>query len=171
MMVSVVGRHIFDQKCVLKVNLSSQTLDLFHNERIQKSYPVSTAKNGSGEQFGSECTPRGYHRIRVKIGAGAPTGAVFVGRRQTGEVFNSHLDQQYPGRDWILSRIMWLSGLEPGKNRFGTVDTSWRYIYIHGSPDYGVAGYPDSHGCIRMKNRDIVDLFDRVDPNTLVIIK
>jgi lipoprotein-anchoring transpeptidase ErfK/SrfK len=155
----------------LNVLIAAQRLDLLENNRVLRSYPVSTARNGPGEKSGSECTPRGLHQVRARIGAGAPIDSVFVGRRPTGEIYSADLDRKYPDRDWILSRILWLSGLEPGRNRFGAVDTAGRYIYIHGSPDHLVQGFPDSHGCIRMKNADIIELFDRVPAGTRVWIE
>jgi L,D-transpeptidase YbiS len=149
------------------------TIDLDRQElRFEGTvYPVSTSKRGPGEMNGSLCTPRGKHIVRAKIGAGQPLGAVFVRRRPTGEVWTPELHAQYPGRDWILSRILWLSGCEPGRNRLGDVDTMRRYIYIHGSPDSAEMGKPGSIGCIRMRNRDIVDLFERVPPYTAVDLK
>jgi len=131
---------------------------------------VSTATNGAGEQQGSECTPRGVHRVRAKIGAGCVINTVFRGRRPTGEVYDAKLAQQFPGRDWILSRILWLCGMEPGRNRLGDVDTMRRYIYIHGTPDHVMLGQPGSHGCIRMANADVMRLFDLVDVGTRVEI-
>jgi lipoprotein-anchoring transpeptidase ErfK/SrfK len=136
-----------------------------------RAYLVSTAKRGVGEKNGSLCTPRGSHIIRAKIGAGQPLGAVFVRRRPTGEVWTPQLHAQYPGRDWILTRILWLSGCEPGKNRLGELDTMRRYIYIHGSHDMAEMGKPGSIGCVRMRSPDIVELFDRVPPYTPVEIK
>jgi len=136
-----------------------------------KTYSVSTAKNGPGEKNGSLCTPRGRHIVRAKIGAGQPTGTVFVRRRPTGEVWTQELHAKYPGRDWILTRILWLSGREPGRNRLGDVDTMRRYIYIHGSPDSAEMGKPGSIGCVRMHNRDIVELFDLVPPYAEVEIR
>lgn len=133
-------------------------------------YSVSTAKNGAGETEGSACTPRGLHVIRAKIGAGQKDGAVFVGRRPTGEVYSSQLAARHPERDWILSRILWLCGQEPGRNRYGQVDTMRRYIYIHGCPDECPIGVPASHGCIRMRNADIIELFDLVSAGTQVFI-
>jgi lipoprotein-anchoring transpeptidase ErfK/SrfK len=132
---------------------------------------VSTARNGAGERIDSECTPRGHHQIRAKIGAGQPINAVFVSRRPTGEIYSSALRTAYPGRDWILTRILWLSGLEPGRNRLGDVDTMRRYVYMHGCPDDDAMGVPGSRGCIKMRNRDIIRLFDLVNPGTLVAIK
>lgn len=149
------------------------TIDL-HAQKLTfqgKTYLVSTAKNGPGEENGSFCTPRGRHIVRAKIGAGQPLGAVFVRRRPTGEVWTPDMHERYPGRDWILTRILWLSGREPGRNRLGEVDTMRRYIYIHGCPDSVELGKPGSIGCVRMRNRDIVELFDRVAPYTPVDIR
>ncbi len=136
-----------------------------------KAYAVSTSKNGLGETNGSFCTPRGRHIVRAKIGAGQPVNAVFVRRRPTGELWTPELHAAYPGRDWILTRILWLSGCEPGFNRLREVDTMRRYIYIHGTPDTTDLGRPGSIGCIRMRNADIVELFDLVPPYTPVDIK
>jgi lipoprotein-anchoring transpeptidase ErfK/SrfK len=136
-----------------------------------KIYSVSTAKNGPGEKNGSFCTPRGSHIVRAKIGAGQPVNTVFVRRRPTGEVWSPELHAKYPGRDWMLTRLLWLSGCQPGFNRLGDVDTMRRYIYIHGSPDTAQMGKPGSIGCIRMRNRDVVELFERVAPYTPVEIR
>jgi L,D-transpeptidase YbiS len=135
-----------------------------------KTYSVSTSKFGPGEQNGSFRTPRGSHIVRAKIGAGQPLGSVFVRRRPTGEVWTPEMHERYPGRDWILTRILWLSGREPGRNRLGDVDTMRRYVYIHGCPDSAEMGKPGSIGCIRMRNRDIAALFDLIPPYTGVII-
>ena len=131
---------------------------------------IATATNGPGESFGSECTPRGSHKVRAKIGAGCQENAVFVARRFTGEVFSESMRQEYPDRDWILTRIMWLSGLEPGKNRLGSVDTMRRYIYIHGCPDSDPMAIPSSHGCIKMRNNQVIELFEIIDVGTKVYI-
>jgi lipoprotein-anchoring transpeptidase ErfK/SrfK len=136
-----------------------------------KRFAVSTAKNGLGELNGSFCTPRGRHIVRAKIGAGAPLGAVFVRRRPTGEVWTPELHAKYPGRDWMLTRLLWLSGCEVGRNRLGGVDTMRRMIYIHGAPDSAEMGKPGSHGCIRMRNADVAELFDLVPPYALVEIR
>ncbi len=154
----------------LKLSLSQQQLLLLEDNRPLRSYPVSTALNGPGEREGSGCTPRGRHYIRARIGDGLPENAVFVGRRFTGEIYDAALAAAHPGRDWILTRILWLSGLEPGRNRLGQVDTMRRYIYIHGTPDTEPMGVPASHGCIRMRNDAIMDLFDRVAAGTPVTI-
>ncbi|MCQ8103982.1 L,D-transpeptidase [Methylomonas sp. SURF-2] len=157
-------------KRALDIGIVNQQLSLLENGRILKCYPVSTAKNGPGQLRGSECTPTGRHRIRAKIGAGAPINSVFVGRRPTGEIYGPELAARHPGRDWILSRILWLGGLEPGFNRYGEVDTGWRYIYIHGSPDEWGLDKPESHGCIRMRNADVIELFESIDAGCPVLI-
>ncbi len=155
----------------IHVSVADQTLRLVDEVgTLICAYPISTALAGVGEVFGSFQTPRGQHIIRAKIGAGLPENTVFVRRRPTGEVWTPELGQQYPGRDWILTRILWLSGCLPGFNRLGCVDTMRRYIYIHGSPDLAEMGVPGSHGCLRMRNADIVDLFDRVPCYTAVDI-
>lgn len=150
------------------VSLPAQQLLLYERGILLRCYSVSTALNGPGENNGSYCTPRGHHQIRAKIGAACPENTVFVRRRATGEVWTAELAARFPGRDWMLTRIMWLSGLEPGFNRLGCVDTMRRYIYLHGSPDSVQMGAPGSIGCIRMRNRDIVELFDLVPVGTAV---
>jgi lipoprotein-anchoring transpeptidase ErfK/SrfK len=156
----------------VEVSIPAQTLTLFDDAgRIVRRYLVSTAANGPGEQRGSHCTPRGRHVVRAKIGAGAALNTVFVGRRPTGEMWSHELAARFPGRDWMLTRILWLSGCEPGFNRLGDVDTMRRYIYIHGSPDTAPMGTPGSIGCVRMRNYEIVELFDLVPAGTQVEIK
>lgn len=149
-------------KVQIQVDTDRQVLRLSQADRDTLIYPVSTAKMGLGEGFGSFKTPRGRHIIRAKIGQGVPLNGVFVGRRFTHEIYSNQLQQEFPDRDWILSRILWLSGIELGINRLGAVDTMRRYIYIHGTPDTEPMGIPCSHGCIRMRNEDIVDVFERV---------
>lgn len=158
-------------RCWIRIGLRSQTLTLGRGEDEVAKYTVSTARNGPGEQSGSERTPRGGHVVRARIGAGLPPGAVLVGRRPTGEVWSPELAALHPDRDWILSRILWLSGTEPGRNRLGELDTMRRYIYIHGTPDSEPMGVAASHGCIRMRNYDVIDLFDRVPVGTPVDIR
>ncbi len=152
------------------MDLRSQRLLLLEGDRVLRAFPVSTATKGAGEQEGSEQTPRGRHEIRAKIGAGEPAGADFAGRRATGEICSSDLVSAEPERDWILSRILWLRGLEVGRNRLGRVDSMRRYIYIHGTPDEASIGTPASHGCIRMRNADVVELFEMVTPGTVIEI-
>lgn len=155
----------------IQISIPDQTLTLLDDhDKLLRSYRVSTASRGPGEQRGSNCTPRGKHIIRAKIGAGAPSGTVFIGRRPTGEIHTPELAAEHPGRDWILTRILWLSGCEPGLNRLGEVDTMRRYIYIHGCPDSAPMGVPLSIGCVRMRNADIIELFDLVPAGTPVDI-
>lgn len=155
----------------IEISISLQTLTLFDDAKgVKARYNVSTAANGAGCERDSGCTPLGQHVIRAKIGAGADLNAVFVGRRPTGEICTPELMQIFPERDWILTRILWLSGTELGINRLGNVDTMQRYIYIHGAPDNAEMGRPCSHGCIRMRNADIVALFDMVAVGTSVLI-
>jgi predicted GNAT family N-acyltransferase len=155
----------------IRISLPQQSLEL-HDERgtLLRRHPVSTARNGAGEQNGSFCTPRGRHIIRAKVGAGETANTVFVRRRPTGEVWTPQLAEQFPERDWILTRILWLSGKEPGRNRLGEVDTMRRYIYLHGAPDTVALGTPGSIGCVRMRNQDIIELFDLVPVQTPVDI-
>ena len=155
----------------IHISLSEQRLRLWEKGTLIGDYPVSTAAKGSGEQLGSGKTPRGWHRIRAKIGAGCETGTVFIARRPTGEHYSPALAAKQPQRDWILTRILWLCGSEPGKNRLGNVDTQRRFIYIHGSPDSAIMGKAASHGCVRMRNQDVIELFDRVAPGLPVLIE
>lgn len=152
------------------VSVAQQQLGLWDGSTLLRSYPVSTAVNGMGELNGSGCTPRGLHRVRAKVGAGCDADTVFVGRRPTGEQYSPELAAQHPGRDWILCRLLWLTGCEPGVNRGGAVDTLRRYIYLHGCPDGTPLGVPASHGCVRMANADVMDLFDCVAVGTPVHI-
>ena len=152
-------------------HVPSQTLTVLENDLELKKYSVSTAFLGVGEERNSFKTPRGKHIIRAKIGKDAPHNAVFVGRRWTGEIYSPELKKQFPDRDWMLTRILWLSGLEVGKNRLGLCDSMQRYIYIHGSPDESQMGVPISHGCIRMRNSDIIELFDWVPAGITIMIE
>ncbi len=154
----------------IEINLMEQRLRYFRETICQHSYLISSAKKGGGECSGSEKTPRGKHYIRAKIGAGLPVGAVFVGRRFSGEHYSDRLARTFPDRDWILTRILWLCGAEPGLNRLGGVDSMRRYIYIHGTPDSEPMGVPKSHGCIRMRNKNVIELFESVSIGCPVII-
>lgn len=155
----------------IEISIPAQSLTLFDDTGgVKARYAISTAANGAGCEKNSGCTPLGQHIIRAKIGAGAPLNAVFVGRRATGEIWSPQLAAQYPQRDWILTRILWLSGAEVGKNRLGNVDSMQRYIYIHGTPDTEPMGVPCSHGCVRMHNQDLIELFDLVEAGTPVVI-
>ncbi len=155
----------------LYVSITRQELSVMDNNQLIKNYRISTAKNGAGELANSEKTPCGMHKIRAKIGKDCPINTVFVGRRPTGEIFTPELKKNNPDRDWILTRILWLSGLERGKNRLGDRDTMRRYIYIHGTPEEVTMGIPGSKGCIRMKNNDLIELFDMIACYTMVHIE
>lgn len=156
----------------LALDIPTQWMQLYDDRDVLiRRYRVSTARNGSGEQRGSYRTPRGRHVIRARIGAGVSANTVFVRRRPTGECWSPELAASHPGRDWILTRILWLSGCEPGFNRLGEVDTMRRFIYLHGSPDTAEMGVPGSIGCVRMRNRDIIELFDLVSAGTPVDIR
>ncbi len=146
----------------IEIGLGAQELRLLDGARVVRRYAVSTARNGAGERNGSLCTPRGRHIVRAKIGAGQPLNAVFVRRRPTGEIWTPELHARYPGRDWILTRILWLSGREPGRNRLGEVDTMRRYIYLHGTHELAEMGKPGSIGCVRMRGAEILELFGLV---------
>lgn len=158
----------------LSISIPRQRLYLLEStpdgDNLLREYPVSTAANGPGETSGSYCTPRGRHRIAHKIGADQPLHAVFKARVPTGDIWTPQWAAAHPGEDWILSRILWLEGLEPGRNQGGSVDTKARYIYIHGTGEEHRIGTPVSHGCIRMRNADVVDLFERVEAGTPVEI-
>lgn len=155
----------------IEISITQQLLTLFDDlGTVQARYSISSAANGVGCMKDSNCTPLGKHVIRAKIGTAATPNTVFVGRRPTGEIYTPELHANHPNRDWILTRILWLSGTEVGFNRLGNVDTMQRYIYIHGTPDSTELGIPGSHGCIRMANQDIIELFDLVDVGTPVNI-
>ena len=155
---------------LIRISLAAQRLELLGGGEVLRCFSVSTALNGPGERMNSGCTPCGWHEVRAMIGAGCPPGTVFVGRRPTGEIYTEELGQRLPERDWILTRILWLRGLEPGRNRLGDVDSMRRFIYVHGCPDSEPMGVPRSHGCVRMRNPDVIELFERVTPGTRVWI-
>ena len=155
----------------INIDISMQQMDVLDDCGTSIcQYKISSSRNGTGQQNGSFCTPLGKHIIRAKIGAGQPFNTVFIKRRPTGEIYTAELGEQFPKRDWILTRILWLSGCEPGFNRMGSVDTMRRYIYIHGTPDSVEMGKPGSIGCIRMRNSDLIALFDQVCVGTEVDI-
>ncbi len=154
----------------IEIDISKQSLSLFEGDDVIREYSISTAKNGPGELMDSECTPRGKHIISQKIGAACDVNTVFVSREPTGELYHPELREQFPDRDWILTRILWLSGCEAGKNKGGNVDSYNRCIYIHGGPDDVAMGVPGSRGCVRMRNDDIIELFELVGPETDVNI-
>ncbi len=154
----------------IEISIEKQNLQFYEDGQQLFECTVSTALNGAGQQQNSECTPCGRHRIAEKIGEGEPVNSVFVGRRPTGEIYRPELRERYPERDWILTRILWLEGLEDGINCGGQVDSKARYIYIHGTPDDVVMGKTGSHGCVRMRNNDVLQLFDRIEVGIEVMI-
>tara|TARA_Y100001935_G_scaffold255643_1_gene270401 strand:+ start:5578 stop:6075 length:498 start_codon:yes stop_codon:yes gene_type:complete len=154
----------------IKIIISEQKLYVFNNYKESYSFSISSSKNGTGQEKGSGCTPLGDHKIKIKIGEGEPINRVFVGRRPLNLVYSTSLAQKFPERDWILTRILWLTGLESGFNRGGNYDSLSRYIYIHGTPDEERMGSPQSHGCIRMQNSDLLELFDLIKAGTHVSI-
>ena len=154
----------------IEISLDDQKLWLKNDDQILHEFSVSTAKNGAGEIMGSECTPRGQHEIIEMIGEDEPINTVFVGRKLTGEMYTQELRKTHPDRDWILTRILRLGGCEPGRNKGGQYDTYDRFIYIHGTPDDVEMGKPGSHGCVRMRNGDLIQLFDQVSIGTKITI-
>jgi hypothetical protein len=152
---SISNKHI-------EIRLSEQVLRVFDGDTVLRQYSISSGVNGAGELNGSGCTPRGAHRVRLKIGQGCALNTVFRGRRPTGEIYSAGLASNNPQCDWILTRIIWLTGTQPGVNRGGNVDTLRRFIYLHGCPDTEPMGIARSHGCIRMRNTDIIELFELV---------
>jgi lipoprotein-anchoring transpeptidase ErfK/SrfK len=154
----------------INVSINKQQLTIIKNSKVIKSYPISTALKGIGQNKNSFQTPIGLHYIRAKIGKGLPVLSIFEGRRPTGKIWNKDDAKLDPNHDWILSRILWLSGRELGVNRLGSSDTMQRYIYIHGTPNESQLGKPLSHGCIRMSNNDVIELFDLVSAGTIVHI-
>lgn len=163
-------RIIIEEPVHIEVSVKTQTLKVWRGHRVRKTYPISTALKGTGQAKASNQTPLGKHVIRAKIGDGLPVNSVFVARRPTGEIYSDELPKSNPNRDWILTRILWLSGCEKGRNRLGNVDTMQRYIYIHGTPDSEPMGQPLSHGCVRMRNQDMLELFELVSVGTRVNI-
>ncbi|MGR2737239.1 L,D-transpeptidase family protein [Billgrantia sp. Q4P2] len=151
-----------------EVDIGRQCLVQWQGECAMAEWPVSTALAGTGQREGSGCTPLGWHYVRAAIGAGQPAGAVFRGRRPTGEVYSTELAAAHPGRDWILTRILWLCGLERDVNRGGDVDSQRRYIYLHGTPPDQPMGEPRSHGCIRMRDEALLEVFALALPGTPV---
>jgi lipoprotein-anchoring transpeptidase ErfK/SrfK len=145
---------------MITIDIANQTL-----KHQDKTYSISSAKNGVGEVEDSYCTPLGEFKIAEKIGSDLEIGSVLIAREPTGEIFSKELFSQNPGRDWILTRILWLEGLETHNS-----NTKERYIYIHGSPDETPMGVPGSKGCIRMHNQDIIELFDHVQTGEDIVI-
>jgi lipoprotein-anchoring transpeptidase ErfK/SrfK len=155
---------------VAVISISQQKLLLYDDSRLVKSYPVSTSKYGTGNRNGSLKTPLGAHRIRRKIGNGASLGAIFKNRENTRQTAWDISDETSVLEDLITTRILWLAGLEPGINQGDGIDSFARYIYIHGTHEEDLIGQPVSHGCVRMTGHDVIELYDRVRENDLVLI-
>jgi len=156
---------------IILVDVPQQSLSLYEHDQCLQSWPVSTASRGCGNDRDSLKTPLGAHRIAEKIGAGCQAHTIFKAREDTGCLADVIMQAHSGDEDLITSRILWLKGIEAGKNLNGDVDTQQRYIYIHGTPEEGLIGQPVSHGCIRMRNRDVIELFELVEVETLVFIK
>ena len=154
----------------IRVSVKEQKLYLFKGPKVVKVYPVSTSQYGTGSIQGSNRTPLGHHRVARKIGAGVPLNTIFRERANTRRTIAPNPAKKPVSGDYITTRILWLEGLEPGKNRGAGVDSFERCIYIHGTPDEGLIGTPASHGCIRMKNKDVAELFNFVPYGTPVWI-
>jgi lipoprotein-anchoring transpeptidase ErfK/SrfK len=156
----------------IRVNIGEQTLYLMNEQGdVEREYPVSTSKYGVGNESGSEKTPLGLHRIKDKIGGSMPINMVMVGREPKGLLQDCINEGMELPDDVITSRIMWLEGMEPGRNQGGYVDTYNRYIYIHGTSEENKIGTPASIGCIRMLNEDVIELYRLVDTGTEVLIE
>ncbi len=151
------------------VDVSEQKLYLYRGGKVLKAYPVSTSKYGIGNLEGSEKTPLGWHQVAKKIGDGAPLNTIFKNRVNTGRVFTGYANAHR--EDFITSRILWLEGLEPGINKGKRIDSFKRYIYIHGTADEDLIGQPASHGCVRMRNTDVVEIFDLLQVRSRVLIR
>lgn len=155
---------------IVLVNIAQQQLLVVSNNNILKTYTVSTAKAGTGAEKNSNKTPLGIHRIKNKIGHNAPLGTIFFARKASGQIAKIYTDTTDTPKDYVTTRILWLDGLEPDKNKGGNIDSYERYIYIHGTHEEGLLGKPMSMGCIRMKNADVIALFNMVKEGTLVAI-
>lgn len=156
---------------VVIVDVSEQQLSLYREGRRVGDWPVSTSQYGVGNQQNSLRTPLGVHRVARMIGADAPVGTLFEARRNTGRTVTILKDDRPADGDYVTTRILWLEGLEPGVNKGAGIDSFQRYIYIHGTAEEGRIGRPASHGCVRMGNQAVIELFDRIQEGTLVEIR
>lgn len=154
----------------LFVSPRKQKMYWIKNNQLVKTFTISTAEKGIGNEWGSEKTPYGLHKVKMKIGDGVPLYGRFVGRRFTGKIATIYTDTSRSPTDDVLTRILWLEGLEPGVNKGRKVDSFKRHIYIHGTSEEGRLGRPASHGCIRMKNDEIMELYDHIKEGTIVYI-
>ena len=155
---------------IIFVSIKNQTLYHIKKEIILNSYIISSSKYGTGNRNGSHKTPTGLHKIKEKHGENTPINGRMIGRIYTGEIAKIYTDTTQSKTDDITSRILWLEGLETKKNKGHNIDSFSRYIYIHGTSEEGRLGIPSSQGCIRMKNKDVIDLYNKVAIGTLVLI-
>ena len=152
------------------VGVKRQELDLYLNGNHIISYPISTSMHGAGTKAGSDMTPVGLHKIKGKFGLNVPIGGILKARKYTGNIASIQTKPIKTGEDAITTRVLTLEGLENGINKGGELDSYGRHIYIHGTAEEGLIGQPASHGCVRMRNKDVIDLFNRVDKGLKVII-
>ncbi|MCK5823879.1 MAG: L,D-transpeptidase [Ichthyobacteriaceae bacterium] len=169
LMILMFSDEVFSQNKII-VNVDKQELYLLKGTDTLNVYKVSTATNGIGNKSGSNKTPLGKHSVISRVGEGKPIGATFVGRQFTGKISEIITDSIDVADDLVLSRIMRLQGLEEGVNKGSGIDSYKRYIYIHGTNEEGLIGKPASHGCIRMFNNDVIDLFNKTEIGTQVNI-
>ena len=152
------------------ISIKKQKLYHIKNNKIVNKYIISSSKYGVGNQEGSNKTPLGLHKIKEKHGEKTPINGRMIGRIFYGNIAKIYTDKTQSKTDDITTRILWLEGLEKGKNLGPGIDSYERYIYIHGTSEEGKLGEPASNGCIRMKNKDIFDLYKRLEVGTLVLI-
>ena len=170
------ARYYIENKCkisfdeVLYVNIIKQTMYHIKKHKIVKTYVISSSSYGVGSEVGSYKTPLGLHRIKEKFGDKTPMNGRMIGRVYYGQIATIYTDQTKSKTDDVTSRILWLEGLEKGLNKGEGIDSYKRYIYIHGTSEEGRLGTPASHGCIRMKNKAVIELYDKIKIDTLVLI-
>ncbi|MDR1435392.1 MAG: L,D-transpeptidase [Puniceicoccales bacterium] len=152
----------------LYVSVEEQRMYYYSRNRLERIYAISTARKGINQIRDSYGTPLGLHTIADKIGGGAPLGTVFIGRQNKGKIFTEYGDWETKG--YITSRILRLKGLQEGYNLGGNCDTYSRYIYIHGITDEKKIGTPRTQGCIGMSNKDVIELFQKIEPDSLILI-
>ena len=170
------AKHYIENKCkisfdeVLYVSIAKQKMYRIKEHKIIKTYVISSSSYGVGSKAGSNKTPLGLHRIKEKFGDNTPINGRMIGRVYYGKIATIYTDQTKSKTDDVTSRILWLEGLEKGLNKGEGIDSYKRYIYIHGTSEEGRLGTPASHGCIRMKNKEMIELYDKIKIGTLVLI-
>ena len=170
------ARDYIDTKCnksfdeVLFVNITKQKMYYIKEGGIVKTYVISSSNYGVGNKAGSNKTPIGLHKVKQKFGEETPINGKMIGRVFYGDIATIYTDNTKSKTDDVCSRILWLVGLEEGLNKGEGIDSYNRYIYIHGTSEEGLLGKPASHGCIRMKNKEVIELYERIKIDTLVLI-